>query len=271
MRGLLFKNISGLAQGALLLALGGVLGVSARAQALQTSGGTNQSIWLSYFADHPVTPRLAIHIEGSYRRTLDFTQFEQYEVRPGITIVEGPHWQTLLAYTYFVSEPTADGTFGPAPILSRSPEHRALEQEIFVHRIARQGARTITLAHRFRLEQRWNGVEESGQGVVNWNFSERARYRLTLHLPLGRSTDPKYYLGAYNEIYTGFGPHGGKSPFYENVDYGALGIKTSRFFSVELGYQERVLAQPSGTTGVHDHSVQVYLLSTLPFRHGLSH
>ena len=125
------------------------------AQSVSSTGGTGQSIWFNYFGDHPVTDHLSIHMEGSYRRTLQFEQFEQFYVRPGITVIESPRWQSLLAYTYQFSEPTADGSFGPAPIAPRLPEHRALEQQIFQHRIIGDGNRAITLAHRFRMEQRW--------------------------------------------------------------------------------------------------------------------
>ena len=238
------------------------------AQSVSSTGGTNESFWFNYFGDHPVTDHLSMHLEGSYRRTFEFDQFEQYYVRPGLTVVESPHWQSLLAYTFQLSNPTAGGSFGPAPIAQELPEHRALEQQIFEHRISGNGDRAITLAHRFRMEQRWQGTEIQGQGVANWNFSERARYRITLHIPVGAGPSPARYVTAFDEVYTGFGPHGGKQPFYANVTYAALGIKTGKFYAVEVGYQYRLLAQPGGITGTSDNSIQMMLLSNLPFRRG---
>ncbi len=239
-------------------------------QITKPTGGTSQSVWLNYFGDQPFTHRLSVHLEGSYRRTLGLQEFEQYLFRPGLTIVESPHWQSLVAYSYFLSAPTDGGTFGPPPIVGSSPEHRILEQQIYLQRLAGKGDRTTKLTHRFRLEQRWLGTETEDRGVVNWNFSERARYRATFQKPLGRGSTPRHYLAAFNEIYTSFGPHGGKSPFYSDVVYAALGTNTGRFFSGEVGYQYRREAQPGGTTGVNDNSLQVYLLSTLPFRKGIT-
>ncbi len=135
-------------------------------------------------------------------------------------------------------------------------------------RLAGEGKHAVTLANRFRLEQRWLGTETAGRGVANWNFSERARYRGTLRIPLGRAANPLHYLAAYNEVYTTFGPHGGPLPFYSDTTYAALGTRTGRFFAVEIGYQYRRQEQPGGTTGLNDNQLQLYLLSTLPFRRG---
>jgi Protein of unknown function (DUF2490) len=77
------------------------MALSAFAQAPQPSGGTDRSVWLSYFGDQPFTKLWAVHLEGSYRRTLDLSQFEQSELRPGITLNESDSQQSLFAYTFF--------------------------------------------------------------------------------------------------------------------------------------------------------------------------
>ena len=66
-------------------------------------------------------------------------------VRPGITIGETGRWQSLLAYTFLFSRPTATGSFGPSPFVSRQQEHRALQQQIFTHRLFGQEPHVITL------------------------------------------------------------------------------------------------------------------------------
>jgi len=52
------------------------------------NGGTSPSAWFSYFGDQPVSDHWAVHLEGSYRRTLDLSQFEQVELRPGLSLSE---------------------------------------------------------------------------------------------------------------------------------------------------------------------------------------
>ena len=240
---------------------------SSYSQTPRPSGGTDRSVWFNYFGDQPITARLALHLEGSYRRTLGLTQFEQVMARSGLTFVESSRWQSLIAYTFLLSEPTDGRSFGPPPIAGRQLEHRAFEQQIFEHRLLDRGVHAITLAHRARLEQRWLGTEESGRGVVDWRFEERARYRLTVHLPLGSEASPERYITTFNEVYISFGPHSPASPLYANVTYAAHGWKLSPFWSVELGYQCRFSPLAGGVTGRHDNSLQIYLLSMAPLHH----
>ena len=88
----------------------------AAAQALSPSGGTDRSIWMSYFGDQPFAEHWAVHAEGSYRRTLGLSQFEQLELRPGVTIIENNVCDSLIAYTFFRSQITDGGSFGPPPL-----------------------------------------------------------------------------------------------------------------------------------------------------------
>ena len=235
-------------------------------QTPEPSGGANHSVWLSYFGDQPFTNHLSLHLEGSYRRMLGLAQFEQVMARPGLTIMESKRWQSLFAYTYLYSEPTANGTYGLPPIVGKQPEHRAFEQQIFQHRLLGQGEHAITLQHRARLEQRWIGTEVAGVGLQDWRFSERGRYRITVHVPFGGGSNLRNYIAAFNEVYTSFGPHSTPTPFYSDVTYAAHGWKLSSHWSLEVGYQFRFQAQPGGTTGTNDHSLQIYFLSTAPLR-----
>ncbi len=235
-------------------------------QTPRPSGGVDHSVWLSYFGDQPFTKHLSLHLEGSYRRTLGLAQFEQVMARPGLTIMESKRSQSLFAYTYVYSDPTADGIYGLPPIIGKQPEHRAFEQQIFQHRLLGRGEHAITLEHRARLEQRWIGTEVAGSGLQDWRFSERGRYRVTAHVPFGGGINLRHYISVFNEVYTSFGPHSTPSPFYSDVTYAAHGWKVSRHWSIEVGYQFRYQAQPSGTTGTNDHSLQIYFLSTAPLR-----
>ena len=160
----------------------------------------------------------------------------------------------------------AGGSFGQSPFIGRQVEHRAFEQQIFEHRLIGHGERATTLAHRARLEQRWIGTEVGGSSIPDWRFSERARYRLTVHAPVGATASPSHYVTAFNELYTDFGPHSQSSPFYADVTYAALGTRVRPHWSIEVGYQYRRLAEPGGITGRNDNSLQIYLLSTAPLR-----
>jgi hypothetical protein len=242
-----------------------LMALSAFAQAPQPSGGTDRSVWLSYFGDQPFTKLWAVHLEGSYRRTLDLSQFEQLELRPGITLNEGDSQQSLFAYTFFRAQPTANGSFGPPPITGKQTENRIFEQQEITHRLSNKRDSAPELIQRFRLEQRWQETAVDGKGYTEKIFSQRARYRLTAKIPLGRSGLPEHYFVAYNEVYVNVAS---RPPlFNSDVIYGALGSRLGEHWAVELGYQFRDSAAASGVTGPQDHSLQVYLLSTAPFHH----
>ena len=241
-----------------------LMALPAFAQAPQPSGGTDRSVWISYFGDQPFTKLWAVHLEGSYRRTLGLSQFEQLELRPGITLNESPSQQSLVAYTFFRAEPTANGSFGPQPIVGRQIENRLFEQHQITYRLFDKGDSAPQLIQRFRLEQRWQDTAVEGKGYADKTFSQRARYRLTVKIPLGRSELPEHYFVAYNEVYVSVAS---KPPlFNSDVTYGAFGSRLGEHWAVEVGYQFRDSAAASGVTGPQDHSLQVYLLSTAPFR-----
>jgi hypothetical protein len=189
-------------------------------------------------------------------------------LRGGLTVEHGHGFSSLFAYTYLVSYPFEGGTPSPASASQKLPEHRALEQLQFQHRLIRTGEKRITLTHRFRVEQRWLGTEADEAGVTKWKFAERARYRLTTKIPFKAASWPMApdYVSIFNEVYTSFGPHSGNSPFYANVDYGAFGWNLGSMFAFELGYQHRYAPIANGVLGQNDNELQLTLLSTAPIR-----
>jgi hypothetical protein len=244
---------------------------SFRSPAQTPSGGAESSTWLSYFGDQPFTDTLALHLEGSYRHTFPFNHPEQYMLRGGLTVDHGHGLSSLFAYTYLVSDPFEGRALSP-PASGAQPEHRILEQLQFEHPLIgpgeKHGEKHLTLTHRFRLEQRWLGKATEGVGVTQWNFAERARYRLTARIPFKTASSPivPNYVSVFNEVYTGFGPHSGRSPFYANVDYGAFGWNLGSMFAFELGYQHRYAPIANGVIGQNDNELQLMLLSTAPIR-----
>ena len=81
----------------------------------------DRSAWFSYFADHPFAPALALHLEGSYRRTLGLSQFEQVMLRPGLTLVESKRWRSFTA-----GLPAFDYSSAAQPVKSQREHPRAV-------------------------------------------------------------------------------------------------------------------------------------------------
>ena len=223
-----------------------------------------------YFGDHPVSENYQIHLEGQYRRQGLGQRWEQLLLRPGVTRKWGHGVSTMLAYTYLRDYPFEGGSLGDPNTTGPQPEHRILEELQIKRPLVGTGKQAVTLAHRFRLEQRFLGTSTAGLGTQYWQFAERARYRLTANVPIRAHTSGirPDYVSLYNEFFVNFGPHGGDRAFDQNRTYGAVGWKLDRDFELEVGYMHQYLPVPNGVVGEHNHALQISINGSLPFFHG---
>ncbi|MGI4757942.1 MAG: DUF2490 domain-containing protein [Janthinobacterium lividum] len=248
-----------------------VMCLSCRAQSADPSGGAERSAWYMYFGDHPVSEKFSVHLEGQFRRQGMGQRWEQLLVRPGVGYKLPHGMSVLVAYTYLRNYPFEGGSLGDASTNGPQPEHRVLEEFKFTHRLLGSGKQAVQLSHRFRAEQRFQGVSTIGQGTTDWEFAERARYRLTADVPFRWNTAGARpdYSSMYNETFVNFGPHSGTNALDRNRTYGAVGWKVGKYFQVELGYLYQFQPLANGVVNVHSHAFQVTIQSKAPFRHGL--
>ena len=241
------------------------------AQEPKPTGGAEKSTWYLYFGDHPISPSWAVHLEGQYRRQGIGQRWEQLLLRPGVKYTFGHGLSGMVAYTYFRNYPFEGGSLGDPTTTGPQPEHRLLEEFQVKHKLGGGGEKAIELAHRFRAEQRWQGTSTIGIGTTDWEFGERARYRLTDDIPFRWSTEGARpdYVSVYNEIFVNFGPHGGDNALDQNRTYGAVGWNLDKNFQIELGYLHNYMPTPSGVVGEHNHALQITINSTAPFRRGI--
>ncbi len=233
-------------------------------------GGAERSAWYMYFGDHPVSEHWRLHLEGQYRRADLGQRWEQLLVRPGVAYKLGHGFSTLVAYSYLRDYPFEGGSFGDPSTTGPQPEHRVLEELKFQHRLLGQEEKAIQLSHRFRAEQRWSGTSTVGVGTTNWDFAERARYRLTADIPFRWKTAGALpdYASVYNEIFVNFGPHGTSNALNQNRTYGALGWDLDKDWQLEVGYLYQYQPVPNGVVGETNHALQITINSTVPFRRG---
>lgn len=257
----------------LLLLTGGLLQptLHAAAQAAKPMGGAERGTWFMYFGDHPYTEHWGVHLEGQYRRQGLGQRWEQLLIRPGIDYKLSHGFSTLLAYTYLRSYPFEGGSLGYLTTTGPQPEHRILEELKYTHRLLGEGEKAVKLSHRFRAEQRWQGTSTAGAGTSDWEFAERARYRLTADVPfrwktMGARPD---YASVYDEIFVNFGPHGENNALDRNRTYGAVGWDLNKDWQVEVGYLYQYQPVPNGIVGEQSHALQITITSTAPFRRGL--
>jgi hypothetical protein len=252
---------------ALALACGARLSTAAEGQT-DAVGGAERSTWLMYFGDHPVSEKVSVHLEGQYRRQGLGQRWEQLLLRPGASYRFSEHVSVLMAYTYLRGYPFEGGSLGDASTTGPQPEHRALEELKLSHKLFGSGEKAAKLSHRLRAEQRFQGTSTAGVGVTDWEFGERARYRLTADVPFRWTTAGKLpdYASLYHEVFVNFGPHGGSEALDRDRTYGAIGWDLSKEWQLEVGYLYQYQPIPNGIVNVHSHALQVTLQSTAPLK-----
>lgn len=236
-------------------------------------GGAEKSSWYMYFGDHPVTKSYGVHLEAQYRAQGIGQDPTQLMLRPGVFRSFPKGMMVSMLYAYVRDYPYQGGPLADVRRTGPQPEHRLAEEFRWTHTLASYGGMRATAQHRFRLEQRWLGQSSEGEGVYDWHFAERARYRLYVQFPVGRNTRNAWpdYVAAYNEIMVRFGPHGGTSAIDQNRTYGALGWKLSPGFNLEAGYLHQYFPRPNGFVGEHNNAFQLSISSTASLRKLLGH
>lgn|SRR6187402_10156 len=240
----------------------------AASQTPEPVGGAERSTWLMYFGEHPFTPNWSLHLEGQFRREGLGERWEQLLLRPGVSRKLGHGMSAMLAYTYLRGYPFEGGSLGDATTTGPQPEHRVVEEFKVKHPLLGEGEKAVTLTHRFRAEQRFDGTSTAGVGTTAWEFAERARYRLTADVPFRWPTQGARpdYASLYNEVFVNFGPHGGDQALDQNRTYGAVGWNLGDDLQVEIGYMHQYLPVPNGIVGEHNHALQITVNSTAPLR-----
>jgi hypothetical protein len=143
-----------------------------------------------------------------------------------------------------------------------------LEEFKFKHALIGSGKQAVTLTHRFRAEQRFQGTSTAHIGTTAWEFAERARYRLTANVPFPQTTHGALpdYTSLYDEVFVNFGPHGGDTALNQNRSYASLGWNLSDDWQVEIGYMHQYSPEATGIVDTHNNALQVTVNSTAPLR-----
>ncbi len=138
------------------------------------------ALWVGAFMDQPVTRRVALWFDGSWRRMDAGAEPQQLLLRPGVQITVAPGVRLAAGYGYIATQP-----YGSLPIAAPSREHRTWQQLLLSHAAGR-----FTVSHRYRLEQRWThplltvaGEDDRVEGPTT--YQNRLRYLGRGQAPLG--------------------------------------------------------------------------------------
>jgi hypothetical protein len=208
---------------------------------------TNNTIGLS--------KHTSLWVEYTVRRADFLKNWQQQMPRVGLQWTFNNGVSVMAGYAYIITYPYGDYPAGPHTI----PEQRIFEQLTWNDNRGR-----VTLGHRLRLEQRFNGkVDQSSPDgeVTDWLYTNRARYQLRMTIPLNK---PKmeaktWYFTAYDEIFIGFGPNVNQNVFDQNRFSPAIGYQFNKMFRVDAGCLSQI-QQQGGLVG----GKQVYQYNTGP-------
>ncbi|TGE25278.1 DUF2490 domain-containing protein [Hymenobacter aquaticus] len=192
--------------------------------------------WYVYEGDHPLSKRWTLHTEYQWRRTHFLTRPQQQLARLGAAYQLRPRVQVAAGYTNLITRPYGD--FPTADTGVPFPEHRLYQDVQLSDTLGR-----VVLEQRGRLEQRWQGQLEEGQGrrVQRWEYQNRIRYQLSAVLPLqGPRLDAReWYLTGFDEVFLSFGRNVGKV-FNQNRLAGGVGYQVQDNFRLELLYLNQI-------------------------------
>lgn len=196
----------------------------------------NSLSWFTINADKEINQQWGIHLDANHRRSGFLDEYYQNLVRVGVNYKPGHNILLRAGYVFAETEP-----FGEAqePISHQaSKENRIYEMALFT-----LSQKHLDISHRIILEQRWNGKFStpylSQQDQVK--FSNRARYRFRVDLPLKRRSRQGFpYLVLSEEVMINFGKNITNNMFDQNRIVALGGYQVTKQVKIESGYMHQL-------------------------------
>ena len=232
------------------------------AASAQSSSGrihtNNANGWWNYFGDHPIgNSKWGLHLEGQWRRNNIATNWQQLLIRPAVNYSLHPNITFTAGYGYI-----ATSRYGDFPVGVPFPEHRFFQQMQVTQKLGR-----VSMAHRYRLEQRELGeLSIAPTGVrthTRWRHENRFRYMYRVMVPI----KGKFGIALYDEFFLNFGKNVANNVFDQNRAYAALTYTLPKKSRLEVGFMEQTLQQRNGRIIENNHTLMVSIFSTLAIGH----
>ena len=177
----------------------------------------NLGSWLMYFGTHHLNDKFSIHYETQLRTYETSCNFFQLLPRAGLNYKIDDNSMVTAGYALI---PTSKG-FGEGWGNDMVIENRIWQQFILRNKVG-----NLSIRHRYRLEQRW--IEKND----NTTYKNRARYMLSLKIPLSKNKDFPLFLSVYDEIFLNLSDN----PFDQNRLFGAIGFQLNKNMNIQAGY-----------------------------------
>lgn len=217
--------------------------------------------WFANFNTFKINTRLSIHGEVQLRSTDQLEHLQTLLLRTGLNYHVNSKLVLTAGYAYIPNRRVVAGIDGYAA------EHRIFEQLQYTHPLVigtGAHARKGSLAHRFRLEQRFipnpSYVENNELKSDGNLYANRFRYFIRNITPLiPWPADGKApFLALQNEVFVNIGDKSGVNGefFDQNRAYIALGYRFHKKFDAEMGYMNQYI-NGRGNDFTNNHILQV--------------
>lgn len=223
--------------------------------------------WYNLFSTFKVSKKIGIHTEYQWRRNKLFTHWQQSLLRVGVNYQLNPKIQFRLGYAWAETFPYGEiaiNSFG-----KDFTEHRLFQTATIADKVS-----IIEMSHRFMLEQRWVGRYTNANLTKedDYLFLNRMRYMYRIQVPLkGKSiADKTPYVGAYDEIFIGFGRNANENIFDQNRLGILLGYKLNNLFRIEVGYLNQIVQLGREVNGQNVFQYNNGLIANVNFNFDLS-
>ena len=197
------------------------LGVGSH-QVIGQTTETYNDVWFLWLSNYQINDNWSIGNELHWRNTNFLSDKEQLLIRPFVSYRSNESIGYSLGYSYIRSYP-----FTEKVIDVPRPEHNTWEQITLNHQL-----RKLSISHRYRLEQRFQGDVNGDIVIDDFSFSHRFRYRLTLKHSLGDHN----YIHLFNEVWVKANQKFRGTNFDRNWVYVGIGRTVTDIVSVELAY-----------------------------------
>ena len=173
--------------------------------------------WLMYFGTHKISEKYSLHYETQLRNYEIISNFNQLLPRVGLNYHIDESSIVTAGYAFIPTQNEFDKGWG---------EEMVTENRIWEQFILRNSINRVKIRHRYRLEQRWVKAEDIT------TYKNRARYMLSLKLPISKNEESPLFISLYDEIFLNISDN----PFDQNRLFAALGYQVNKQMNIQLGY-----------------------------------
>ena len=185
--------------------------------------------WLMYFGTHQLNEKYSIHYETQLRNYELFSNFNQLLPRVGLNYKIDEHSMVTAGYAFIPTQ---------TEIYEGWNDKLVTENRIWQQFILKNKVGNINIRHRYRLEQRWikkfdviqSSIPQVSESSIT--YKNRARYMLSVKIPLSKNKDFPLFISIYDEIFLNLS----NTPFDQNRLFGALGFQINNNMNVQAGY-----------------------------------